>query len=149
MTQLFIDNWPHYAIICEAAGVGPNPTCDHCVSFASDNGKELYYGCVYQGWTKVACTMHTAIFDAPKITRNALFHIFHYPYIQLKCERIFSAVPSDNPKALELNKKIGFKEVTVVPRAYPDADAIILSMEREDCKWLKYRPKPYEVRKVA
>jgi hypothetical protein len=149
MTQLFVDYWPHYGIIAEAAHIGPNPSLDHCVSFATDNGKELYFGCIYQSWTKVACTMHTAIFDGSKITRNALYHIFYYPYIQLKCERIFSVVPSDNPKALELNHKIGFKDITVVPRAYEAADAVILSMERDGCKWLNYRPRPYEARKVA
>lgn len=143
MTALFTDYWPHYAIIADAAGVAPNPTCDHCVSFATQDGKELFCGVIFQNWTEVAQTMHMAVFDSTKVTRNALYHVFHYPFIQLKCERLFVSVPSTNAKALEIDRKLGFKELAVVPRAFPGADGVILGMEREDCKWLNYKPRPY------
>lgn len=148
-TGMFINLWPHYAMICDASNVNPNP-CDQCISFGSEDGKEIYYGAIFQSWTKVACTVHSAIFEPRKLTKGALWHIFYYPFVQLDCKRLFAAVPSDNIKALDLNAKFGFKRVTVIPNAYPDADCVVMGLERENCKWLNYQPRHiFEPRKVA
>lgn len=150
MTRMFVDRFPHYSIICDAAHVCPNPTFDHCVSFGSEDGKEIYYGVIFQNWTTIACTIHSAIFEPRKLNREALYYIFHYPFVQLECERLFGVVPSDNAKALELDRKLGFKCVTVIPGAFPGADGVVMGMERTDCKWLNFKPRHYiEPRKVA
>lgn len=150
MTRMFVNYFPHYAIIAEASKLNPNPTGDKCISFGPENGKEVYCGAVFQDWSGNAILVHSAIFEPRYMTRGVLWHVFYYPFVQLGCERVFCSVPSTNEKALALNRKFGFKDITRVPKAFPDGDCVIQGMEREECRWLARQPKEiFEPVKVA
>jgi hypothetical protein len=39
-------------------------------------------------------------------------------------------------KALDFNRKLGFIEEARIAGVFRDADLVIMSMRREDCRWL-------------
>jgi hypothetical protein len=54
-------------------------------------------------------------------------------------------VPSNNEKALKLDRHIGFKEVARIPNAVAEGvDYIVMCMEKSECRWL-----PEELREAA
>jgi RimJ/RimL family protein N-acetyltransferase len=77
-------------------------------------------------------------------TRELLCRVFEYCFIKLGVKKVFAPVPSDNLKALELNRRVGFKDEVTVAGVFADCDLIVLSMRRDQCRWL--RAAPSEVR---
>jgi RimJ/RimL family protein N-acetyltransferase len=66
---------------------------------------------------------------------------FNYPFVQLGCSKLFGQVPASNRKALEFDLKLGFIEEARVKDVFPDGDLIVIAMKREDCRWLKLKPR--------
>lgn len=79
---------------------------------------------------------HFAIIS-PIVLKNGFISLCHdYCFRDRGVNVIYALVPSDNDTALRFNEKIGFKEVTRLPEAFPDGVAsVILSMRVEDCKY--------------
>ena len=100
---------------------------------------------VYDTWTPESVNVHMAI-GSPSAIRHGLFrevavHAFHTS----GRKRLFGLVPSNNTKALKLNKHIGFREVARVPDAITTGiDYVIMRLDKEDCRWL-----PEELREAA
>lgn len=92
-----------------------------------------------------ACSVHFAIDNPLVLRRGFLEEIARYAYIDRGRNRLFGLVPSNNEKALKLDKHIGFTEVARIPKALSeDVDYVVLCLERKDCRWL-----PEELREVA
>lgn len=92
---------------------------------------------VFDTWTDSSVNVHFAI-DDPACIRRGLFRetAIHAYHVGGK-KRLFGLVPSNNTKALRLNKKIGFTEVARVPDAIDDGvDYIVMRLNKEDCRWL-------------
>lgn len=130
----------HGREIAKAAGSSFNPEVDQCI--ARVDGDRLMGGLVFQAYTgpNGSISIHMAGFDPHWASKDFLFVGFHYPFIQLQCKKIFAQVPSNNPKALAIDLKLGFKEEIRVRDVFPDADLIVLSMTREACRWLRIKP---------
>lgn len=132
-------NHAHALRVAKAAGTIYNPVADQCISRIE--GLELYGGVLFQAFTGASIGIHMAGFRPNWANRDLLWAAFHYPFEQLKCERVFGQIPASNELALEIDLKLGFKEVARIPRLYPDDDAIIVVMERSDCRWLALKPR--------
>jgi RimJ/RimL family protein N-acetyltransferase len=133
-------NNPHHArIIADAADAILNPELDQCIS-RTENG-ELLGGGIYTNYTRRSICMHIASFDPKWLNRDLLWVAFHYPFEQLNVQKIIAMVPSSNFKALEFDTKLGFKEEAVIRDVYQTGDMIVLSMYKDDCKWLKLKPR--------
>ena len=93
--------------------------------------------CVADGFTSDSCCVHFAI-DNPMAIRAGFFNkIADHLYITCARERLFGTVPSNNAKALKLDKHIGFKEVARVPHGMgTGVDTVVLSMDKADCRWI-------------
>jgi hypothetical protein len=95
---------------------------------------------VFDSFTRNACNVHVAI-ENPRVIKHGFLneigrHLFHV------CgrSRIFGLVPSNNAKALKLNKHIGMQEVSCVPNALAEGvDYIIMEMKKEDCRWIEQK----------
>lgn len=85
--------------------------------------------------------MHVAGFRADWVNRDMLWVGFDYPFNQLGCKKIFGQVAESNRKALEFDLKLGFKIVTKLDDVFPDGGCFVLSLAREDCRWLKLKPR--------
>ena len=136
-----IFNKPEFTrAICDRAHALVNIEFDVSIcSFA--NGK-LLGGVVYANYTgkggSVIC--HMAGWSPSWMTRDLLWVGFDYPFNALHVVKIFATVPSDNAAALSINKRWGFREEHTVKDVYPGADMILLSMGREDCRFLGVKP---------
>ena len=129
----------HGYAIAEAAGTFFNPAADACIAREEDD--ELVGGVIYQNYTGTSCGLHLAGFRHDWVNKDMLWVCFHYPFIQLNCTKIFGQVPLSNKRALEFDLKIGFKEETRISGVFDDGDLVVISMLREDCKWLKLGPR--------
>lgn len=128
-------NLDHARAIAKEAGCFFNPECDHVIS-RSENGK-LLGGVIFQGYTGASIGIHVGSFDPRWLNKDMLWIAFHYPFDQLGVQKLFGQIPSDNRKALDFNNKLGFKEEARIAGVFPDADLVVMSMRREECRWLK------------
>lgn len=124
--------------VCKAIGMVASP---FDVSFSRWKDGELMGGVVYQRYTHSSILIHVASFLPNWLCRDFLWLAFHYPFEQLKCERVFGMVNENNTEALDFDRKLGFEIETRIRKVYPDGDQIILVMERAQCRWLKIKPK--------
>lgn len=121
------------------AGTSFNPAIDTCIS--TERHGEIAGGIVYREYTGASVTMHVAGFDKRWGNRDILWAAFHYPFVQLGCKKVFGQVAADNCGALEFDIKLGFKEEARIKDVFPSGDLILLSMYREECKWLSIKPR--------
>ena len=100
---------------------------------------------VLDSFTVDGCSVHFAI-DRPIVIRSGFLNeIARHAFVSCNRKRIFGLVPSNNAKALKLDKHIGFTEVARVPNALAEGvDYIVMVMERKDCRWL-----PEQLREAA
>lgn len=125
--------------IAQRAGAIFNPAVDACIANAGPDG--LWGGVIYSGFTGASIALHSASFDPRWASIDMLWVTFHYPFMQLGCKKMFAQVPASNSKALEFDRKLGFKEEARIADVFLDDDLLVLSMLREDCRWLKLRPR--------
>lgn len=77
--------------------------------------------------------MHVAI---NRITKEYTHLCFDYVFNQLKVKKVIGLVESNNAKALRFDKHLGFIEEYVIKDAGRSGDIHILSMTREQCRFI-------------
>jgi RimJ/RimL family protein N-acetyltransferase len=128
----------HAERIAEAAGTTYNPVVDQCISCV--NAKDqLLGGVIYKDYTGPggSITAHTAGFNKRWVNEEMLWVCFDYPFNQLKVKKMWGQVPASNQKALKFNKSLGFEVEQVIKDVYPDGDMNLMSMYREQCRYLE------------
>lgn len=91
----------------------------------------------YNGNTGRTCFMHSAIDDPSVINRTFVKAIFDYPFNQCKMTHVLALVESSNTRAMSIDLRLGFKEVNRFEGAGLDgSDLVLLSMARNECKWI-------------
>ena len=91
----------------------------------------------YNSFLPNSCQMHIASTDVLWPTKDFLFAVFDYPFNKLKVKVIIAPICKDNVKSLNLCRKLGFEHVADIPYGHPDGDLIIVTMKRNQCKWLQ------------
>lgn len=99
---------------------------------------ELIAGVVFNMYTKSSICMHVAAIPGKRwMTREFLWRVFAYPFIQLKCNRVTGLVREDNLVAQKFDEHIGFKREGLVRKGAADGTNFILyGMLKEECRWL-------------
>lgn len=146
--MILYNNKYHGEAIAEAAGFGYrfNPV-HHSIISRVNNSYKLLGGVIFTEFTGTSVQMHVASFVPGWSNKDLLWNVFHYPFVQLGVRRIFGFVKSTNLKTLRFDIKLGFEQIAVLPDYYPDADRIVFSMTKEQCKWLNLKPKSIEDKK--
>lgn len=100
---------------------------------------------VFDTWTPVAVNVHFAI-ENPFCIRAGLFReVAIHAFAVCGRDRMFGLVPSNNEKALSVDRKIGFTEVARIKDTMGEGiDTIVMRLDREDCRYL-----PDEMREAA
>lgn len=124
-----------------------NPLVD-CVISNHDKDGKLLGGVIYDGKTSNCIFAHQASFSRTWLRGDMLWVIFDYPFNQLKVGKIAGTIPSSNVKLLEFNQRLGFKEECRIKDAYVDGDLIVMTMTREECVWLKIKPRMWKSNKA-
>lgn len=124
----------------EARGVFTEETD---VSIANYRGDELLGGFALTGFNDASMLVHMAGKDPGWCSRDLLWMVFDYAFVQLGLYKLFALVRSNNHAALAQDLRAGFKLDTVLLDAFPDCHLMILSMKRSECPWLKVKPIHY------
>jgi len=91
---------------------------------------------LFDNWTDNSVSMHQWCEHPKYFTRAMLRECFKFAFDHKGIA--IGTVRSDNPKALEVDRKIGFTPVAVIPDVYgPGIDMHILQLRRDDCRWYK------------
>jgi hypothetical protein len=114
-------------------------------TIANYDGSEILGGFVLSGYLGAAISVHTAG-DAPGwCSRDLLWMVFHYAFVQLGCRKVIAPVAADNHHALALDMRAGFRLETVITDVYPNGvDLMVLSMTPDHCRWLNIKPTGYQ-----
>ena len=81
--------------------------------------------------------LHIAIDNPKNVTRRAIERVFEYPFSQLGVKKVLGIVNSQNHRALTFDLRLGFQVEHIVEDAYDRGDMYILSMTRDQCRWLR------------
>jgi hypothetical protein len=131
---------PQYHLVkalCDRIGLMPTPHVRALALYTDDEQPICLVG--YDQWTGSSCTMHVAVDRPALLTRKFIEAAFAFPFVTVGCDVVIGIVPSVNLKALEFDKRLGFVEHCRIKDAYPDGDMVLLSLRKEDCKWLRSR----------
>lgn len=121
--------------IARCAGTFFNPVCDTCIVNVRDG--RLLGGVIFTGFNGASIGIHSGSFDQRWLDRDMLWIAFAYPFEQLGVNKLIGQIPSDNRKALDFNRKLGFIEEARIEGVFRNADLIVMSMTRANCRWLK------------
>jgi RimJ/RimL family protein N-acetyltransferase len=137
--MIIFNNWDHgHRIMDECQGTF-TPGLDVCIGREKDG--ELLGGVVYTGHTGASCQMHQWGSTPKWINIDMLWVAFHYPFMQLDYRCILGLVRAKNEATIRENLKHGFKEVARVKYVYPGDDLVLMQLLKEDCRWLKLKPR--------
>ena len=126
--QTLLSEW-----LCDKIGLVATPNM-RCIGRLSASGKIM--GVVgFDGYNGASVMMHVAG-EGNWINREMLRACFDYPYNIMRCKVVLGMVPSGNVQAMKLNLHLGFKVVAELRDAHPDGSAWIISMYRDECRWL-------------
>jgi RimJ/RimL family protein N-acetyltransferase len=72
------------------------------------------------------------------LSRGNLKVFFGYPFLQLGCHRMQAMVAKSNKRARKVIERLGFVNEGCVRQGLgPNKDAILYSLLRHDCRWIK------------
>jgi len=97
----------------------------------------LVAGVIVDHFNGASACLHVAGDGKNWLTREFLYCVFDYAFRQLNLNVVMGLVPSWNTQALRFDKHLGFVEQCRIPGAVPNGDLVILTMTREQCRWIK------------
>lgn len=114
------------------------PVSEDFNAIARLNSKGDILGVVaYNGFAGQTCCIHDAG-EGNWLSKDFLRAVFDYPFNQLGIVQIFATVAASNEKALNLDRRVGFKDFARIKDGWKDGeDLMVLSMRREDCRWIE------------
>jgi len=131
-------------IISRAARVQFVPHMHHCI--AEYNSHDQFVGGVlFTDWNMGSLLLHFALPpNKGMLGRQLLWLSFQYPFNQLGAKKIVALVPEWNILSRNLVLKFGFKIEYKIDDIFNnpvpiDNGMYIMSMRREDCRWLRIK----------
>lgn len=83
------------------------------------------------------CTISIVIQDPTALTRTVLRECFRYPFEVAGLEVVMALVDSNNHASIELCSRAGFAQSGRINNAGIEADLIIFTMAKSDCRWIR------------
>jgi hypothetical protein len=135
-------------LISQTAHMQFVPILHQCVA-EYDTRDILKGGILFTDFMNGSIQMHIAGFR-PNWGSKALVYLgFHYPFRQLGVKKVIGLVPEYNWKSRNLSLHLGFRIEYLVEDVFNHHDApngmYIMSMTREQCRWLNMRPPHIEI----
>ena len=117
------------------------PEFDHVFMSVRDGAR--LGGFALCGFLGGSITVHMAGDDPRWCSRDLMWMVFHYAFVQLGVRKVLALVRSNNHIALAQDLRAGFAVEAMIQDAYPDAHMMVLSMSRDTCRWLRITPSAY------
>jgi RimJ/RimL family protein N-acetyltransferase len=92
----------------------------------------------YSDWMDRSVQMHCAG-SGNWLTREFLWAVFDYPFHVAGKDVVIGLVGSNNARALKLNQRLGFRIDGRIDGAHDDGALVVMSMRRNECRWIKTR----------
>lgn len=133
-SDLFVKKW-----VSEKIG---DPDFGLCAAIGVLRGPLLVAGVVYHNYIQhggkpIMCEISMAAIDKRWANKRTLKALFSYPFIQLNVGRVQVTIPVESRNVRKLNEKLGFKyEGTGRKAHFLGGDVDVLSMLKEECRWL-------------
>jgi hypothetical protein len=142
MSQIRINHPGDGAWVMTRVGGLFNDKTDHVIAVVRD--ERTQGGVVYTGYLGAAIILHMAGNETNWATRDFLWMVYDYAFNQLGVRKLLGIVSANNLRALQIDLRMGFKVEAKLAEVFPDgSDALIVSMVKRDCKWLRIRPRHY------
>ena len=126
-------------LIAQASQIEFVPKLHHCIADYSGND-QLKGGVLFTNYRVGSVAIHMAGFRKNWVSKSMLYLAFHFPFRQLKVKKLFGMVPERNVEARNNDLHLGFKIEYMIDDVYGYEDGVngmyLMSMRREDCKWL-------------
>lgn len=100
------------------------------------NDKKPIAGIVVNDYTGANCEL-TIVAEKGRMTREVFRHIASHVFHKLGCRRATIRTRKSNKALLRVIPRFGFVYENVAQDYYPDCDAVVFRMKREDCPWIK------------
>lgn len=102
--------------------------------FVSDDKRPL---CAFIFNDRSDANMEMTVFAEPGgITRGVLRYVANYAFNTNKCRRLTVRTKKRNKRVLKLAPRYGFTYESVAKHFFPDDDAVVFRMLKQDCKFL-------------
>ena len=98
---------------------------------------ELVGGVLVDNSTGRSVQMHCAGIDGHWLSKSLLRYSFHYVFNELKVNKAIALVDSTNFAALRFDRHLGFTQEAVIKDTGRHGDTLILSMTRDQCRYLE------------
>jgi hypothetical protein len=111
--------------------------CEDTDGVVALRGSDLIAAAVFDSWSETSCLAHIVIED-PFVLRHGFLETgFRFVFEFKKRILMTGLTPADNPEALRLNKKMGFREVYRIPEGCKKGvDYVLQELRRDECRWL-------------
>jgi RimJ/RimL family protein N-acetyltransferase len=106
-----------------------------CEAIAVMNGEYIIAGVVYHDYQPTCASIQLSMAaESPMWARREIIaQLLDYPFNQLSVNRVWTATPIDNEKALKVNRHIGFKREAVLHSAFgKKRHGVIMRMLKPD-----------------
>jgi len=122
--------------------IGVQPCADTQAILWANNQNEIEWVIGYTAFIGKTCQMHMVNLKGGYTPKELLKSAFDYPFNKCNIEKTFGLVNSKNTKAMEYDKKLGFKEIMRFDGMHDDGgDIVVFEMNKADCRWIKERKK--------
>ena len=101
---------------------------------------DLVAGMVVESYVKDSrCCVHLAGDGKKWLNREYLNFCCRYMFDQLNCKVVIGLVDADNEQAMKFDLHFGFTEQTRIKDGAGDCDLVVLTLRRDDCRWLNIK----------
>ena len=91
---------------------------------------------LYCNCNGASVAVHLAGVGKKWMNREYLWYCFHYPFEELKVNKLLGLVESTNAEAIRLNLHFGYTIEATLKDAAPKGDLLVMTMTKDQCKWL-------------
>jgi hypothetical protein len=121
---------------CEMTSYYPTPNFRGMKDITFDGHVRAMVG--FDFWTASSVQMHVYIRTPKDLSRKFIREVFTHVFVTCARRLVVGVTPGDNAAALELNRRIGFKEVYRIKGGWSDdVDMVIQEFRAENCRWIR------------
>ena len=134
--------------IMDRVGGAFDPERDRCIANVCPDahGGHIMGGFAFQNFTgrNGSIVAHMAGVDPRWCSRDLLWMCFDYCFNQLGVHKILATIPEHCSEALRQDLRAGYTREATIAHVFPDGVAMtILSMTRDQCRWLSMKQNNY------
>jgi hypothetical protein len=100
-------------------------------------GDRITAGVVINNYNGSNATSHIAIKEFSKKNIDLFRHTAHYAFRHCNLKRLTGMVPTNEPRTIEFDKKLGYEEEFVMKDGALGADMMVLVLWPDKCRWLR------------